>query len=158
MTASSLNTATAYILSFWATNSNVTVTGGATLTKSAPTYNGFTYYEYSIAAGTSSVVVKGGSSAVNIDELRLYPAGARMRTSTYDALIGKTSECDENNRITYFTYDQLGRPQFVQDETHNIVKMYEYNNVSQTRQIGCPTTYSSPAISELVVRNNCTAG
>lgn len=158
LTASSLNTATAYILSFWATNSNVTVTGGATLTKSAPTYNAFTYYEYSIAAGTSSVVVKGSSSAVNIDELRLYPAGARMRTTTYDPLIGKTSECDENNRITYYTYDQLGRLQFVQDETHNIVKMYEYNNVSQTKQSGCPATYSSPAINELVVRNNCAAG
>jgi Family of unknown function (DUF5977) len=158
LTAGSLNTATAYILSFWATNGNVVVTGGATLTKSAPTYNGFTYYEYSIAAGTSSVVVKGGASAVNIDELRLYPAGARMRTNTYDAMIGKTSDCDENNRITYYTYDQLGRLQFVQDETHNVLKMYEYNNVSQSKQIGCPTTYSNPAISELVVRNNCAVG
>jgi hypothetical protein len=158
LSASGLNTATAYILSFWASNSNVAVTGGATLTRSAPTYNGFTYYEYSIAAGTSSVVVKSGSATVNIDELRLYPAGARMHTTTYDPLIGKTSECDENNRITYYTYDNLARMQFVEDETHNIMKMYEYNNVSQTKQTGCPATYSSPAISELVVRNNCTAG
>jgi hypothetical protein len=158
LTASSLNTATAYILSFWASNANVTVTGGATLTKSAPTYNGFTYYEYSIAVGTSSVVIKSGSAAVNIDELRLYPAGARMRTTTYDPLIGKTSECDENNRITYYTYDNLGRMQFVEDETHNITKMYEYNNVSQAKQTGCPANYTNPGISELFTRNNCAAG
>ena len=57
-TTASLNTGAAYVLSFWASNSNVTVTGGATLTKSAPAYNGFTYYEYNIAAGTTSVVLK----------------------------------------------------------------------------------------------------
>jgi Family of unknown function (DUF5977) len=157
--AASLNTATAYTLSFWANNGNVTVTGGATLTKSAPTYNGFTYYEYSIAAGTSSVVLQDNTATnANIDELRLYPVGARMRTSTYDPLVGKTSECDENNRITYYTYDLLGRMQFVEDESHNIEKMYEYNNVSQAKLSGCPATFSSPAISELVARNNCGAG
>lgn len=157
LSASSLNTATAYICSFWASNSNVTVTGG-TLVKSAPTYNGFTYYEYNIPAGTSSVTVKSGSAAVNIDELRLYPSGARMRTTTYDPLIGKTSECDENNRITYYTYDNLARLQFIEDETHNIVKMYEYNNVSQAKQTACPGSFSSPAINEQVTRNNCGAG
>ena len=106
LSASSLNTATAYICSFWASNSNVIVTSG-TLITSGPAYNGFTFYEYNIPAGTSSVTVKSGSAAVNIDELRLYPTGARMRTTTYDPLIGKTSECDENNRITYYTYDNL---------------------------------------------------
>ncbi|MBS1918294.1 MAG: hypothetical protein JST87_18655 [Bacteroidetes bacterium] len=159
LTASSLNTSRPYILSFWASNGNVSVTGGATLVKSAPTYNGFTYYEYSIAQGTASVIVKNtSSSAVSIDELRLYPKTARMRTTTYDPLIGKTSECDENNRIVYYAYDNLGRMQFIEDENKNVVKMYEYNNVSPSKRIGCPTSFQSRLLSETITRSNCASG
>jgi hypothetical protein len=81
-----------------------------------------------------------------------------MRTTTYDPLIGKTSECDDNNRISYYTYDNLGRLQTIRDETRNIVKMYEYNNVSASKRTGCPATYSNQMISELVTRSNCGAG
>jgi hypothetical protein len=81
-----------------------------------------------------------------------------MRTLTYDPLIGKTSECDENNRITYYTYDNLDRMQLVEDETHNIVRMYEFNVVSAAKSTGCPASYSNHAVSELVNRNNCGAG
>ncbi len=93
-----LNTSKPYKLSFWATSNNVSVSSG-TLVKSAPVINGFTYYEYNIAQGASVVTVSGNTT---IDELRLYPQTARMRTVDYDPLIGKTSECDENNRITYY--------------------------------------------------------
>lgn len=149
---SSLNTAKPYTLSFWASNS-MTVTGNATLTKSAPSINGFTYYEYKIAQGTATVAVSGSG---NIDELRLYPQNARMRTVTYDPLIGKTSECDENNRVTYYEYDALGRMRFIKDENRNVVKMYEYNIKSKNN--GCATTYHNLAVSEVFSRNNCSAG
>jgi hypothetical protein len=113
-----------YKLTFWATGA-VTISGaGATLVTSGPVVNGFTYYEYDIAAVGSSITVTG---SVNIDELRLYPKKARMRTAAYDPLIGKTAECDENNRITYYEYDNLGRLRFIKDENRNIIKMYEYN-------------------------------
>jgi YD repeat-containing protein len=144
------NTSKAYILSFWANNSNVALTSGATLVKSAPVVNGFTYYEYNIAAGTTSVTVSGNAL---IDELRLYPATARMNTMTYDPLIGKTSECDENNRLTYYEYDDLARLRFIKDENRNIVKMYEYNNVS--RPNGCPATYYNPLITQYYTKSNC---
>lgn len=146
---SPLNTSKSYTLSFWASNSStqVNITGGtATLLKSAPALHGFTYYEYSISLGASSVTVTGGNSY--IDELRLYPQNARMRTVTYDPLIGKTSECDENNRVTYYEYDNLGRLRFIKDEYRNIVKMYEYNNVSEAKQNGCPGIYFNRFISE----------
>ncbi|HEX6429418.1 MAG TPA: DUF5977 domain-containing protein, partial [Niastella sp.] len=148
-----LNTTKPYLLSFWANSSGVLVTGGATLTKSAPVINGFTYYEYEIAAGTGSVSVTGSAY---IDELRLYPKNARMRTVTYDPLIGKTSECDENNRAVYYEYDDLARLRFIKDENRNIVKMYEYNNVS--KQNGCPGTYTNRYITEMFTKSNCGAG
>ncbi len=155
LTASSLNTAKPYTLSLWSTG-NVTISGGATLIKSAPTINGFTYYEYNLPQGVSSVTVSNTTGTnFNIDELRLYPSSARMHTTTFDPLIGQTSECDQNNRVTYYTYDNLGRLQFMEDENRNIVKAYEYNNVSTIKQGGCPTTYYNHLISETFRRGNC---
>lgn len=151
---SALTTTKPHTLSFWATAS-LTVSAGATLVKSAPVIDGLTYYEYSIAQGTASVTISGSAT---IDEVRLYPATARMRTVTYDPLVGKTSECDENNRITYYEYDNLGRLLFIKDEKKNIVKMYEYNNVSAAKQQGCPGTYYNQFTSETFVKNNCGVG
>lgn len=122
------------------------------MVKSAPVINGYTYYEYDVAQGAASVTVSGTAT---IDELRLYPKSSRMRTITYDPLIGKTSECDENNRITYYEYEELGRLRFVKDENKNIVKMYEYN---YTKQKGCPATYANHSIAEIFTKNDCGAG
>jgi hypothetical protein len=147
--SANINPQKRYLLSFWA-RSNVSVGAGATLTKSGPLINGYTYYEYSIPQGASAVTLTGTAS---IDELRIYPQTARMRTVTYDPLIGKTSECDENNRITYYEYDGLSRLRFIKDENRNIVKMYEYNY--STKRPGCTVTYFNNAITETFTKNDC---
>ena len=152
--SATLNTTKTYTISFWATNNTVSVSG-ASLSKSAPTINGYTYYEYNAVIGTTSVSISGNA---NIDELRLYPNNARMRTVTYDPLIGKTSECDENNRITYYQYDNLGRLRFIQDEYKNVLKMYEYNNVSVSKQNGCPSIYYNHQVTEYFKKSNCVGG
>lgn len=149
-----LNTAKPYRVSFWASN-GVTVSNAA-LVKSAPTILGLTYYEYEVPQGTASITING--SAI-IDELRVYPQTARMRTVTYEPLIGKTSECDENNRITYYEYNNLGKLHLVKDENRNIIKMYEYNeaDIKQTSG-GCQIVYSNNAITEYFVKNDCPPG
>ncbi len=115
-----------YVLSFWASPfSFITVGGNPPLRKTGPTYNGFTYYEYAVPAGTTAFTLRGSG---RIDELRLYPEGARMKTVTYDPLIGKTAECDENNRVTYYEYDDLARLHCIRDANKNIIKMFEYNS------------------------------
>lgn len=152
LTAPGLNTARAYTVSFWS-NAAITVTGGATLKKTGPAISGYTFYEYDIAQGTTSVALTGNAY---IDEVRIYPATARMRTVSYDPLIGKTADCDENNRISYYEYDNMGRLRFIKDANKNITKMYEYNNVA--KQNGCPGTYSSKLTTETFTRNNCGAG
>jgi hypothetical protein len=163
LTASGLNTSKAYILSFWSSNGNVSVYipgYSATVSKTGPSINSYSYYEYNIPAGSPSVKIYNNNNTVatNIDELRLYPSNSRMRTTTYDPVLGKTSECDENNRIMYYTYDNLGRLQFVKDESGNVTKTYEYNNVSAAKQTGCPGSYSNKAVSETFTRNNCGTG
>lgn len=147
-----LNTGKPYLLSFWAM-AGMNVSAGATLAKSAPTLNGFTYYEYKIAPGTSTVSITG---AGNIDEVRLYPAHTRMQTVAYDPLLGKISDCDQNNRINYYEYDDLGRIRFIRDENKNVVKMHEYNEKIQ--HSNCPTFFENVAISEVFVKNDCATG
>lgn len=151
-----LNTSKAYKVSFWS-GAVLTVSSGAVLAKSVPGITGFVYYEYDIPQGASTVTVSSATGAV-VDELRVYPATARMRTTTYDPLIGKTAECDENNRITYYEYDNLGRLRFIKDEKQNIVKMNEYNNISAAKQNGCPGTYYNRFISQIYVKDNCGPG
>lgn len=113
-----------YTLSFWADNSGIVPNISANLVKSGPSINGYTYYEYSVPDGFNSVGIQGVGK---IDELRLYPSKARMKTVAYDpVLLQKISECDENNRIVYYEYDGWGRLLFVRDEQKNIVKMNEY--------------------------------
>jgi len=123
--STSLNIGKAYLLTFWTDGSSVSVSGNATLKKSGPTVNGFTYYEYVVTAGSAAPVLSGSG---NIDELRLYPAGARLTTSTFDDLLGKTSDCDPGSRITLYEYDGFGRIHIVRDENRNIIKLYEYNS------------------------------
>jgi len=124
----SLNTSKPYKVSFWANSSSVLVNGNAAVAKSPQNSHGYTYYEYDVAQGTSTVTLTSGSGNIDIDELRLYPKMARMKTTCYDPLVGKTAECDENNRIINYEYDAQGKLLFVKDDQGNIVKMYENNN------------------------------
>jgi hypothetical protein len=122
-----LTTANSYVVSFWArTSSSVTVTGGsgAVIGK---TIGGWTYHEYSLT-GSSTATVSGSG---DIDELRLYPSTAQMTTYTYNPLIGMTSQCDVDNRVTYYLYDGLNRVIVVSDQDHNIVKTYQYHYKGQ---------------------------
>ena len=153
LTSPSLSTGKGYRLSFWANaGHSLSITGSPSLVKTGPVRDGLTYYEYEFSAGVNSVVVSGTGT---IDELRLYPQTARVRSTTYDPLIGKTSECDENNRITYYEYDERGRLRFIKDDENNTLKMYEY---SETTKIECPVTYTNLRVSEVFTKNNCASG
>lgn len=115
-----------YKLSFWSTTSNFRINGVITTAAiSAPEINGWTYYEFNIPKDYQSQILITGDGL--LDELRLYPANATMKTLTYIRGKGKRDECDINNRINYFEYDGLGRITLVKDEKRNVIKTYEYN-------------------------------
>jgi hypothetical protein len=133
ITRSGLNSAKTYVLSYWTTAASPfsvagTISGypvkGKSITLGSYTW---TYYEYEIT-GVSTASVSGSS---NIDELRLYPVKAQMTTYTYLPLVGMSSKCDVDNRVTYYYYDGLQRLQYIKDQDGNIIKTYQYHYKGQ---------------------------
>lgn len=114
-----------YKLSCWADAASFTVNNGIAPVIKGPVISGWTYYEFDLPAGSPAPVITGNNC--RIDELRCYPRKATMHTSTYSYGTGITSECDPNNRITYYQYDGMGRLSKVLDAGHNIIKTYEYH-------------------------------
>jgi YD repeat-containing protein len=66
-----------------------------------------------------------------IDELRIYPKGSFITTYTYDPMIGITSQCDANNKLLYYHYDELGRLIAILDKDKNVIKAICYSYAGQ---------------------------
>jgi hypothetical protein len=124
ITRSGLTAGISYIVSFWKkSTATVTVAGGTSTSIQGKTINNWTYYEYTITGATSVTI----SGSAYIDELRLYPSTSHMTTYTYATLLGVSSTCDVNNRITYYFYDLLGRLTWIKDQDGNILKTMQYH-------------------------------
>lgn len=127
ITASGLNPATTYIVSYWSQNGAYSIPGtvagypmqGKTVTFTSPNW---TLYVHKVT-GQSTITLTGNG---HIDELRLYPGTAQMTTYTYDPLVGMTSQTDAGNRVTYFEYDGLARLKLIRDQDYNILKTFSY--------------------------------
>ncbi|HSC38858.1 MAG TPA: hypothetical protein VLD19_13345, partial [Chitinophagaceae bacterium] len=113
-----------YIISYWSTNGAKTISGGSGSARTGRTVNGWTYYEHTTTASSSTITLSGSGS---IDEVRLYPQGAQMTSYTYIPLVGLSSTADANGEITYYEYDDFNRLKNVKDYQGNIIKNYRYN-------------------------------
>ena len=125
---SSLPGTSNFVVSYWSkTGAAVTISGGTTSLNQGKTINGWTYNEYTVTNPTSVTI----SGSGYIDELRLYPSNAQMVTYTYTPLLGMTSACDVDNKITYYFYDGFGRLKWIKDQDLNIIKtiQYHYQNI-----------------------------
>lgn len=126
VTKNNIPTGKNYVLSFWARSGTVTVTGATLLKNETNTATNWTYHEYSVTGG-NSVSISGNAQ---IDEVRLYPAGAVMITENLEPTLGVISTCNENNKISYQEYDALNRPRLVRDQDMNIIKANEYHFIA----------------------------
>jgi hypothetical protein len=143
----SMSTATGYVLSYWSNNGAASVYAGNYLSATPlRSSNGWSYYEYTVPAGVSSISISGSTS---IDELRLYPVNAQMTTFAYNPS-GVTAMADTKGATTYFEYDFFGRLKNAKDWNGNIVKNYGYHTFDQTagNQVQTGT----------FTRNNCPSG
>ena len=94
---SGLNASTTYFVSYWSKNGPQTVSGTSTV-KTGRSLNGWTQFEHKVINLAGGTITISGSGT--IDELRLFPDQSFMTTMTYEPLIGMTSQCDPNNRIS----------------------------------------------------------
>lgn len=133
ITSPVLNSGVTYVISYWTTGTTpITLTGtlsGYPIQGKSITLNGYTwtYYEYEVT-GVTSVSLSGSA---NIDELRLYPATAQLTTYTYSPLVGMTSRCDADNKVTYYEYDGMNRLKDIKDQDGNVIKTYQYQYQGQ---------------------------
>ncbi|MGC4037076.1 MAG: hypothetical protein QM764_14045 [Chitinophagaceae bacterium] len=120
---SGLSIGSNYIVSCWKKSGNVSVNGTSSV--AGRTVNGWTYYEHKVVNPPGGVITVSGMSA-SIDELRLCPAKSLFTTYTYAPLGGIASQCDPNNKIMYYEYDDLGRLKLIRDQDNNIIKKFDY--------------------------------
>ncbi|WP_118952802.1 RHS repeat protein [Taibaiella helva] len=121
-----------YVLSFWARGTVPMVTaGGVVQTLPAPVAtvnNSWRQYIIRFTPQTSGTIVSFSGTAANsyLDEVRLYPAAARMTSQTYAPLFGLSSETDVNGRFATYSYDALGRQTLVRDQEGQIRSKTQY--------------------------------
>jgi hypothetical protein len=132
---SGLNSSSSYIVSYWS-SSQKSVTNTNTVTVGS-TYNGWTYYEHQVANPSSGTISVSGSG--QIDELRLYPKGALMKTYGYDDKYQLNASSDINNHIIYYVYDGFDRLNLIRDENGYILKKFCYNYAGQPENCGLGT-------------------
>lgn len=140
-----------YIVSYWSRSGSMLVNGVSGI--SGVSKNGWTYYEHFIS-GVNSISVSGSGT---IDELRLYPQGARMTTFCYKPLVGIINQCDVNNRVSKYIYDDFNRLNIIYDLDGNIIKKICYNYAGQVENCASPTVYFNSVQSQTFTRNNCGA-
>ena len=49
------------------------------------------------------------NESMTVDDIRIHPKDAPMKSFAYDPLFGVTQVMDENGRVTYYKYDNQGR-------------------------------------------------
>lgn len=146
-----ISTAGIYVVSYWSKSGQKSVNGTTAI--SGRSLNGWTYFEHKVTLGANGTVTVSGSGV--IDELRLYPEKALMTSYCYTPLIGVTSQCDPNNRISYYEYDAFSRLVLIRDQDNNIIKKICYNYAGQAEECVPVTTYSNEIQNQPFTRNNC---
>ena len=74
-------------------------------------------------AGTSMTLAEGTA----IDDVRIYPTDAQMKSYTYDPVLGIRSVIDESSRTYLYEYDSFGRLARIRNDKGGIEKQYTYN-------------------------------
>jgi len=82
--------------------------------------------DISVTSGTVQPLTIGDAQSI-IDEVRLYPAEARITTYSYKPEFGITSSADPNCIVTYYDYDSFGRLKYLKDHKRNVLKSFEYH-------------------------------
>jgi YD repeat-containing protein len=148
-----------YIFSCWivpsgAGNATLNLTSGST----TQSYNlpiaaagSWKYYELKIpvTAVSGSMTLSFQSNVnIGIDDILVYPDVATVSTVAYDPVWQtKTAETNGNGVSTYYSYDGMGRLQYVYDQDKNIVMKKAYVQLADETNFVMPSFDLSPVFS-----------
>ena len=94
-----------------------------------------------------------------IDDIRIYPADARMTTYSYDPMVGMTSQTDARNKTTYYEYDGFGRLYIMRDDQDNILKKFCYSYAEHPDDCSvAKSIFWNATASGGFIPNNCPPG
>ncbi|WP_118973654.1 RHS repeat domain-containing protein [Taibaiella koreensis] len=147
LSVNALQSGKPYVLSFWVRDlpGPVTVPNvyNGNVLQAVPAHtreaNGWFYYEIPLTGTGNKVRLEtpmpstvGMINNLMIDEARLYPADAAMRTLAYDPATGAvTTSIDESGNVTYYEYDGMGRLVRQRDANKNVTRQYTYQYKAQ---------------------------
>ncbi|MFD2919977.1 DUF5977 domain-containing protein [Terrimonas rubra] len=155
ITCSGLDQNKIYLLSYWTKNASAypvtgTISGSV---KEGPILQGWTYFEQKIT-GQNAVAISGSGY---IDEIKLYPADAQMKSFIYDAKSRMSAETDVSGKIIYYQYDPSNRLSLIKDQYGKILKQYAYKLALQKVNFD-GEYYLNHAQSQSFTKNNCSSG
>jgi hypothetical protein len=107
--------------------------------------NGWDLYQGTLNGIDRIRIDNPGPAISYFDEARLYTTQAVMTSYAYEPLIGIISECDANNRIFHYEYDNLGRLNLIRDQDGNVVKKICYNFDGQPENCSANCINTNPA-------------
>ena len=67
------------------------------------------------------------TSGTKIDEIRVFPEGAKMTTYNYDSQDRLLDTMDPSGLVSKYQYDDFSRLELIKDEDGNIVQHYQYH-------------------------------
>lgn len=116
---------TKYILTCWATgNPDIQLGNTSLLVSNVRQVGNWHLYSVTFAGNGSNLLIRNpGTSTIHLDELRLYPAGSSISTTTYEPLLGVSSQCDNQSNIIHYEYDDFGRLIATRDIDGNVLSV-----------------------------------
>jgi len=130
-----------YVLVVYVKNGMISLSGASTVSGalSTPMANGWNLQQQTFVPSSSSISITGYGF---IDELKVFPADAKVNTFVYTDLYNQlSSKSDERSSTVFFDYQSDGRLWSLKDQYGNIIKQFCYNYAGQT--VDCST---KPAI------------
>jgi hypothetical protein len=154
-----LNPSRKYTLTYWINNQNAYLLSGVMEESGYPkvltSRNGWYLIEHKFSGVSSISLYKENA---NIDELRIFPISAQLKTFAYQLGKGLVCETDPACKTLYYEYDSFNRLMHLKDQNSNIIKKYCYNYAGQPINCNGQTFTNTEGYSGQFQKIGCTTG
>ncbi len=145
-----------YLVTYWSATA-CAVNGAAPISIGPANAKGLKLHTHQVTVPTGQQVYVNSSNA-KIDELRIMPKDAMVKTIAYDPSGQVSTEINERDDVVSYEFDGLQRLKLVRDKENRILRQFAYDldkggGLSPTLPVTFYNAYSSVTLK----RNNCTS-